>query len=67
MLIDNTTVRVNPSFRPSEDKLPALQNNSDADRSRQISLPASVCISKHKYLMLEPRLKRYQIVKRLVE
>ena len=60
------TVRVNPTFRPAENSYPHYRMIP-----MQTEAGNDICllfyISEHKYLMLEPRLKRYQIIKRLAE
>ena len=58
------TVRVNPTFRPAENSYPHYRMIP-----MQTEAGNDICllfyISEHKYLMLEPRLKRYQVIKRL--
>ena len=57
-------VKVNPTFRPAENSYPhyrMIPMQTEAGKYHCLLF----YISEHKYLMLEPRLKRYQVIKRL--
>ncbi len=58
------TVKVNPTFRPAENSYPhyrMIPMQTEAGKYHCLLF----YVSEHKYLMLEPRLKRYQAIKRL--
>ena len=70
MLIENkppvATVRVNPSFKPSQDSYPhyrMIPMQTEAGKYHCLLF----YISEYKYLVLAPRLKRYQAIKQRAE